>query len=287
MVFKSAFVNQMRIGWAPGSESDPASSCGKDLHSSFYVEEGPAQSRQDALGEAREALRKEQTELALLVLTINCCHEVIVKTDQASGHKQYNASSPDEVALLRFTSEVGMAFDGFNDETNDFVISNAIGGREDRLEKLLLFRFSSARSRMSCLVRDRRSGKHLLLAKGADHMMMARASGYSGLTKDQLSEALREYSKEGLRTLVYGYKELEEAEVHRLKEEYYALAGLVGNEKLEAVGGCKADRQALGRPGAGPHNNWVHSAGGRAAGRCARHTSGDQKSRSPRLDAHR
>jgi magnesium-transporting ATPase (P-type) len=94
------------------------------------------------------------------------CHTIVI--DERTG--KFNASSPDELALVNAAKFFGAVFVK-RDEDNNMIVS--LGGREHKYRLLNILEFTSARKRMSVILEDSQ-GKFLLLCKGADSIIEAR-----------------------------------------------------------------------------------------------------------------
>lgn len=101
------------------------------------------------------------------VRAIALCHNVTPVLDPETGDSTYQASSPDEVALVKFTESVGVVLKKRDLHT----ITLNENGIEKSYEVLHLFPFSSATKRMGIVVRDE-SGKITFMMKGADVVML-------------------------------------------------------------------------------------------------------------------
>jgi magnesium-transporting ATPase (P-type) len=101
------------------------------------------------------------------------CHTIIV--DERTG--KYNASSPDELALVNAAKFFGAEFVK-RDEENNMVIK--IQGKERSYRLMNILEFTSTRKRMSVIVEDER-GEFTLLTKGADSIIKERLSMQSNL----------------------------------------------------------------------------------------------------------
>lgn len=118
----------------------------------------------------------------------------------------YNASSPDELALTNAARHFGVTFSD-RDEDNNMVIHNKFTGKDLKYELLNVIEFTSARKRMSIIVKTPEN-KILLMTKGADsHIIPRLAPGQEDLI-EKTNEFLQEYSKDGLRTLILAQKEI-------------------------------------------------------------------------------
>ena len=142
-----------------------------------------------------------------MIQALGICHTVIAEEKDKNGQKyiDYNASSPDELALVNGARHMGFAFTE-RDEENNMVIKNWNGIEKFKL--LNVIEFDSARKRMSVIVR-KPDGKILIVCKGADSIIEKRLRpGQSLLKKTQ--GFLDEYAKTGLRTLLIAQKEVSE-----------------------------------------------------------------------------
>lgn len=117
----------------------------------------------------------------------------------------YNASSPDELALVNGMRHFGFFFKDRDDQDNIVIETD---GRVLNYKLLHVIEFNSDRKRMSVIVR-RPDGKVMLVCKGADSIINAR------LVPEQTNslktnEDLDKYAEVGLRTLLIAYKEIDE-----------------------------------------------------------------------------
>ena len=79
----------------------------------------------------------------------------------------------------------------------------------EEIQVLMVIKFTSKRKRMSVIIRDT-DGNIKLLIKGADTAMLAsRTPNTSGTTKQTITH-VEQFSNEGLRCLLVGYKEIDE-----------------------------------------------------------------------------
>lgn len=104
---------------------------------------------------------------------IGICHTVITenkKTENKENFVQYNASSPDELAIVNGARHLGFAFQERDDDGN-MVCETWDGRRSYRL--LNVIEFDSTRKRMTVIVRDP-EGKILIVCKGADSIIEKR-----------------------------------------------------------------------------------------------------------------
>ncbi|XP_067892248.1 phospholipid-transporting ATPase IA isoform X1 [Heterodontus francisci] len=139
----------------------------------------------------------------------------------------YQASSPDEGALVRAAKELGFVFSG---RTPNSVIIEALG-QEEKYELLNVLEFTSNRKRMSVIVRMP-SGKLRLYCKGADTVIYERLSE-SSRYKDITLKHLEQFATEGLRTLCFSVAEISETMYKDWLEIYHRASTAVQNRILK------------------------------------------------------
>uniref|UniRef100_A0A8C9MT64 Phospholipid-transporting ATPase n=1 Tax=Serinus canaria TaxID=9135 RepID=A0A8C9MT64_SERCA len=127
------------------------------------------------------------------------CHTVV--PERQGNTIIYQASSPDEGALVKGAKKLGYVFTG---RTPHSVIIDAVsGGCAGKY-----FYFNSNRKRMSVIVRTP-SGQLRLYCKGADNVIFERLSKDSQYMEQTLCH-LEYFATEGLRTLCIAYADLSE-----------------------------------------------------------------------------
>jgi phospholipid-translocating ATPase len=116
------------------------------------------------------------------------------------GTISYQASSPDEVAIVKWSESIGLTL-VFRDRTR-IELQTPLGTRLT-FEILDIFPFTSESKRMGIIVRDAQSGEVIFLQKGADVVMAKIVQ-----RNDWLEEETANMAREGLRTLVVARKRL-------------------------------------------------------------------------------
>uniref|UniRef100_A0A669E7L7 Phospholipid-transporting ATPase n=1 Tax=Oreochromis niloticus TaxID=8128 RepID=A0A669E7L7_ORENI len=154
------------------------------------------------------------------------CHTVV--PEREDDQIIYQASSPDEGALVKGAKGLGFVFTA---RTPHSVIIEAMG-EEKSYELLNVLEFSSNRKRMSVVVRTP-NGKLRLYCKGADNVIFERlteASQYKDLTVAHL-----EHNYFCLRTLCFAYVDLEEEAYQEWLKEYNRVSTIIKDraQKLE------------------------------------------------------
>ncbi len=134
-----------------------------------------------------------------VVLALALCHNVtpVVELD---GTITYQASSPDEVAIVRWTESVGLSLVA-RDRTS--MSLRASDGSTLHFDILEVFPFTSESKRMGIVIRERGTGEITFYQKGAD-VVMAKIVAQN----DWLDEECGNMAREGLRTLVVGRRRL-------------------------------------------------------------------------------
>ena len=84
-------------------------------------------------------------------------------------YKEFQASSPDEVALVKFADSLNMRLKD-RDQQNSMTILNA-NDFEEIYEIKAIFPFSSETKRMGIIVKNVQSGKIIFYLKGAETVM--------------------------------------------------------------------------------------------------------------------
>ncbi|EGC33560.1 hypothetical protein DICPUDRAFT_48870 [Dictyostelium purpureum] len=125
--------------------------------------------------------------------------------------QNYQASSPDEIALVKFTESIRLILTGR--ELTTITLLNPLGELEN-YEILNIFPFTSETKRMGIIVRDS-SGVITFYMKGADAIMAKLVQ-----SNDWLDEECGNMAREGLRTLAFGKRVMSEEEYHNFSNAY-------------------------------------------------------------------
>ena len=107
----------------------------------------------------------QNEDLIKVLLFLSLCHTIII--DEKKG--TYNAASPDDLALVNAAKQFGYVFAG-RDNDDNLLIEDKISNTMRKFKLLNICEFSSARKRMSVIVKDEQ-GRILLLCKGADSVI--------------------------------------------------------------------------------------------------------------------
>ncbi|KAF9228134.1 phospholipid-translocating P-type ATPase [Gyrodon lividus] len=166
-----------------------------------------------------------------VVLSLALCHNVTPVTND-DGTIIYQASSPDEVAIVKWTESVGLTLIARDRISITLQTPTGSALTYDILE---LFPFTSESKRMGIVVRDTHTGEILFLQKGAD-VVMARIVQRN----DWLEEETGNMAREGLRTLVVGRKRLTGQQYAVFKQRHHE-ASVRADGRNEAMAGVVAE----------------------------------------------
>ncbi|GAB1287249.1 Phospholipid-transporting ATPase [Apodemus speciosus] len=174
------------------------------------------------------------------VKAIALCHNVTPVyesngvTDQAEAEKQfedscrvYQASSPDEVALVQWTESVGLTLVGRDQSSMQL---RTPGDQILNLTILQVFPFTYESKRMGVIVRDESTGEITFYMKGAD-VVMAGIVQYN----DWLEEECGNMAREGLRVLVVAKKSLTEEQYQDFEARYVQAKLSVHDRSLKVA----------------------------------------------------
>lgn len=198
-------------------------------------------------------------DLHLKVLAIN--HSIINKS---LFKIDYISSSPDEKCLIHvaenldfvFLSEVSnltcinevlkyynlkLMVDDFNNIYKNEMLSNKFiliksNGYLLVFQNLITVNYNSERKRMSILVKDLQSGRYILLVKGADSVISERvAIKDQGSNLEKILFNMKNYAKQGLRTLMTAFRLFNNKNCENLLDKYYKLTNQQNKEDLSEL----------------------------------------------------
>ncbi|CAH2284577.1 probable phospholipid-transporting ATPase IIB isoform X2 [Pelobates cultripes] len=135
-----------------------------------------------------------------------------VDQDFSDENRTYQASSPDEVALVQWTESVGLTL--VNRDLTSMQLKTP-GGQILTFFILQIFPFTSESKRMGIIVREESSGEITFYMKGAD-IAMTSIVQYN----DWLEEECGNMAREGLRTLVVAKKSITEEQYQDFENRY-------------------------------------------------------------------
>ncbi|KAI9253687.1 hypothetical protein EDC94DRAFT_636528 [Helicostylum pulchrum] len=142
------------------------------------------------------------------------CHTVIPEPQEGTDEIIYQASSPDEGALVKGASDLDYIF--HTRRPNSITCTQR--GVEAEYQVLNVCEFNSTRKRMSAIVRGP-DGTIKLYCKGADNVILERLAENNPFVENTLIH-LEEFASEGLRTLCIAMREIPEEEYARWSQVY-------------------------------------------------------------------
>jgi phospholipid-translocating P-type ATPase (flippase) len=171
-------------------------------------------------------------DIRRLLVLLAICHTVIPERDPKNPKGIiYQASSPDEAALVKAARHLGVEF--ISRTTEEITIR--VRGQEECYQILNILEFTSARKRQSIICRTP-TGKLMLMTKGADSVVypLLKPNQQYG---EQTLKILENFGNDGLRTLVLAQTELNESFYEEWNKEFQEakLAFVDRTEKIERV----------------------------------------------------
>ncbi|XP_054262795.1 phospholipid-transporting ATPase IF-like [Macrosteles quadrilineatus] len=166
-------------------------------------------------------------EVEQFLLAMALCHTVQTLEQTTVDCPQYQASSPDEKALVEAAARCGVVYLG----TSAGLMSVSVRGRVRNYKKLQTLEFTSDRKRMSVVVSDS-VDQVWLYSKGAETSMMPL------MKTGPIKETIRHYtdfSLRGLRTLVFGMRRLDGAEYQSLARILRNARSVIDTEQRERL----------------------------------------------------
>ena len=164
----------------------------------------------------KKKVHRHRSKLIRDTITAMClCNNVTpIVDDNDPNVMTYQASSPDEVALVKFAVTLDMRLVGRTDK--EIKIKDAADNVEE-FDVLANFPFSSDTKRMGIILRNKKYGHIIYYLKGAENVMMK-------FVKDEyinyIAENAENLATKGLRTLVLSQKIIPQDEFEKWNKEY-------------------------------------------------------------------
>ncbi|OAL55553.1 phospholipid-translocating P-type ATPase-like protein [Pyrenochaeta sp. DS3sAY3a] len=199
----------------------------------------PSSAYSAPLTSATRTRREIGSRVRDVVLALALCHNVTPTTEEEDGEMvtSYQASSPDEIAIVKWTEAVGLKLLS-RDRESMVLLSCDSGNAVVRVRILNVFPFTSEGKRMGIVVKfyhgslsspSEEDGEIWFYQKGADTVMTTIVAA-----NDWLDEETANMAREGLRTLVVGRKKLS-AQAYQDFSTKHAQASLALNNRDTAV----------------------------------------------------
>ncbi|XP_028314796.1 phospholipid-transporting ATPase IA isoform X1 [Gouania willdenowi] len=221
MQFKKCTIAGVAYGHVP--EPEEGSFAEDDWHSTHSSEE--AGFNDPALLENLQSNHPTAAVIQEFMTMMAICHTAVPECTE--GKITYQAASPDEGALVRAARNLGFVFSG---RTPDSVIVEILAA-EEKYELLHVLEFTSARKRMSVIMRTP-SGKIRLYCKGADTVIYDRLAD-SSKYKEITLKHLEQFATEGLRTLCFAVADISESSYQQWQELHHRASTSLQNRALK------------------------------------------------------
>ncbi|CAG8959397.1 hypothetical protein HYFRA_00001295 [Hymenoscyphus fraxineus] len=171
-----------------------------------------------------------------VVLALGICHNVTPTIEEENGETitSYQASSPDEIAIVKWTEAVGLRL--IHRDRNGMTLQSVDTGRPVvRVRTLEIFPFTSDGKRMGIIVQfldgtetssatNIEAGEIWFFQKGADTVMTSIVAA-----NDWLDEETANMAREGLRTLVVGRKKMSVQQYKEFASSYKEASVAINN----------------------------------------------------------
>lgn len=179
--------------------------------------------------ETPERLVQITKEVELFLVALSLCHTVQLNGNnntepatpipnglpEGSEHTNdpvYQASSPDEKALVEACHRFSVTFKG----VSDGIMEVTFRGVTRLFKRLHTLEFSSDRKCMSVIVQDLEDGSTYLFCKGAESAVLSKCS--TGPVSETMKH-VNDYAVFGLRTLVVAYKKITDEDMALMNQE--------------------------------------------------------------------
>jgi len=191
-------------------------------------------------GVASRSRREIGARVRDVVLALALCHNVTPTIDEENGEiiTSYQASSPDEIAIVKWTEAVGLRL--IHRDRKGMLLESVDSGRPVvRVRILEVFPFTSDGKRMGIIVQFQDgsaitskdgSGEIWFFQKGADTVMSSIVAA-----NDWLDEETANMAREGLRTLVVGRKRLSVQQYQEFKTSYQSASSSLINRDSQVA----------------------------------------------------
>ena len=215
------------VSYASDAMSEVASYVKQGFGSGDAKNQSVLSGSQGLSGSATRSRREIGQRVRDVVLALALCHNVTPTTEEIDGKEitTYQASSPDEIAIIRWTESCGLRL-AHRDRHSMTLESTHSDQPVVRVHILNLFPFTSECKRMGIIVKftqisnetgQQDTGNDLVwfFQKGADTVMTKIVA-----KNDWLDEETANMAREGLRTLVVGRKRLSIEQYQAFSEQY-------------------------------------------------------------------
>ena len=174
----------------------------------------------------------EAMEQFLLNIVTN--HDVLVEKRTEKNDVIYQGISPDEVTLISTADVLGYTFISRQNETIIIEVYDYEKEEKELREFQILkkFDFKPERQSSSIIVRDLKDNRIYLYIKGSDRKITQGINSFSSkYLLESTQEHVDQFAHQGLRTLCYSFKILEESEYTNWLKEYEEMHYMAAKDK--------------------------------------------------------
>ena len=174
----------------------------------------------------------EAMEQFLLNIVTN--HDVLVEKRTEKNDVIYQGISPDEVTLISTADVLGYTFISRQNETIIIEVYDYEKEEKELREFQILkkFDFKPERQSSSIIVRDLKDNRIYLYIKGSDRKITQGINSFSSkYLLESTQEHVDQFAHQGLRTLCYSFKILEESEYTNWLKEYEEIHYMAEKDK--------------------------------------------------------
>ena len=157
------------------------------------------------------------------LLNIVTNHDVLIEKRTESNDIIYQGISPDEVTLVSMADEIGYTFLSRENEKIIIEVYDSLKNEKELREFQILkkFDFTSERQSSSIIVKDLKINKIYIYIKGSDRKITQLIDTFSKkYILEKTMGHLDQFAHQGLRTLCFSFKMLEEEEYNTWSKEY-------------------------------------------------------------------
>ena len=200
---------------------------GPKSQESSSLEEDSLNSNPISTTKKRKKLRRQRNKIIRDIITsmVLCNNVTPIKDDKNPDTITYQASSPDEVALVKFAETLKMRLLARSDK--EIIIKDSADHLEE-FEILANFPFSSDTKRMGIILKNKKYKHIIYYLKGAENVMI------KFVKKEYISfisENAENLATKGLRTLVLTQKIISENDFNEWNKEYKNALTAMENRK--------------------------------------------------------
>ncbi|KAJ9082154.1 drs2 neo1 protein [Entomophthora muscae] len=176
--------------------------------------------------------------ISLAVLGMALCHTVNPDLNPKTGELTFQATSPDELALLQAARDLGLVLIKRDSQSVTLELREKPVGNHTQYQFQILdvIEFSSDRKRMSVVVRFPGASGVVVFSKGADATMLPLLSlDQSTQATQEAIECMYAYSCQGLRTLVYAYRPMTLESYQEWRCSYQKASSSLGDGRADEM----------------------------------------------------